>query len=545
MKERTGPGRVACTLLLSFLLLGASCRKEPARPTWDVDLAIPLVHTTLGLGDLIADSLLQTDANGNVTLLYSTRLFALKVDTILSAPDTSFRYKYPPFDLGSGTLNIFAGTQFQAVNDVNRFDLEDLELRELRVRSGNLAITLTNRLGTSILCSFALPAAELNGAALALQTSVPPGSAQFPSVHTDNIALAGYHFDLRGPDFNEVNTLATVLSLTTDPNGPSVVMSNADSVEATVSYADIVPAYARGYFGTRLIELDPDTVALDLFNGVSGLLDLEDAAARLHVRNGIGVDVRARIHSIRGINSRTGGQLDLAHTITTSPLNVDRALDLGATFQAALNNWSLSSSNSNIVPFVELLPDRIAYDLDVTIAPLGDVSNGNDFFYYESDLSADLEVEVPLLLAATDLTLSKTTRLELGGTLEHHALQSGTLHVFTTNRFPFSANMRLVIVDLDNNVLEELPPGGTISSAAVDANGLVTSGTESQLDFTITPDQLDLFYPGSSAGADGARLRIDATFNTADQPDHVQLRHEHTMDITVSLEGNYIVNGDE
>ncbi len=544
MKERTGPWQVACALLAVLPLLGG-CRKEPARPSWDVDLAVPLVHTTLGLGDLIADSLLQTDVSGNVTLLYSTRLFALKLDTILSAPDTSFRYKYPPFDLGSSTLNIFPGTQFQAVNDVNRFDLEDLQLSELRVRSGSLGVTLTNRLGTSILCSFSLPAANLNGTVLGLQTSVLPGSAQNPSVHADAILLDGYHFDLRGPTFNEVNTLATILSLTTDPNGPDVVMSNADSVEALVSYADIVPAYARGYFGTRIITIDPDTVPLDLFNGVSGLLDLEDATARLHVRNGIGVDVRARINRIRGINSRTNTQLDLAHTITTSPLNVDRALDLGGTFQAAQNNWSIASSNSNIVPFVELLPDRIAYDLDVTIAPLGDVSNGNDFFYYASDLSADLDVEIPLRLAATDLTLSKTTQLDLGGTLEHHALQGGTLHVFTTNRFPFSATMRLVIVDLDNNVLAELAPGGTIASAAVNANGLVTSGTESQLDFTITPEQVDLFYAGSSAGPDGARLRIDATFNTASQPDHIQLRHEHTMDITVSLEGNYIVNGDE
>jgi hypothetical protein len=544
MKERTGPGLVAWALLLGPLLLG-SCRKERPSPTWDVDLAVPLVHTTLGLGDLIADSLLQIGADGNVTLLYSTRLFALKLDTILSAPDTSFRYKYPPFDLGSATLDIFAGTQFQAVNDVNRFELEDLELRDLRVRTGRMSVVLTNRLATTILCSFSLPAADLNGSVLGLQTSVQSGSAASPSVHTDLIALDGYHFDLRGPAFNEVNTLATMLSLTTDPGGPNVVMSNADSVEALVSYADIVPAYARGYFGTRLIELDPDTVTLDLFNGVAGLLDIADAAARLHVRNGIGVDVRARIERIRGINSRTGAQLDLTHTITTSSLNVDRALDLGGSFQAAQNNWTIASANSNIVPFVELLPDRIAYDLNVTIAPLGDVSNGNDFFYYESDLAADLDVEIPLRLAASDLTLSKTTRLDLGGTLENHALQSGTLHVFTTNRFPFSAEIRLVIVDLEGNVLAELPQGGTVASAEVNANGVVTSGVETQLDFTITKDQLDLFYAGSSAGPEGAQLRILSTLNTANQPDLVQLRYEHTMSITVSLEGNYIVNGDE
>ena len=101
------------------------------------------------------------------------------------------------------------------------------------------------------------------------------------------------------------------------------------------------------------------------------------------------------------------------------------------------------------------------------------------------------------------------------------------------------------IVDDDDLVLATLAPGGTIGSGQPGLTGLVTSPTTTQLDFTVSKEQIDLFYPGSAGGPDGARLRIGVVFNTADQTQHVQLRSDYTFDVQVTLEGNYIVNGDE
>ena len=532
-------------LSIALLFFATACVKEPSGPKWDIDVAVPLIRTTLTIADLVPDSLLTVDASGNVTLVYSSQLFTFKLDTVLQAPDTSFRYSYfpnvpPPF-----LLSLFPGTNFSNVDDVTRFDLDQLELRELRVRSGTLNLEMVNRVSTNVLGDFGLPGATLGGASLALDVVVPPGTSAAPSTFSVVRPLDGYVFDLRGPDFNDVNTLATDLSFTTDISGPTVQMGQADSLEAIVRYTGIVPAYARGYFGMREIPIDPDTTQLDLFENISGMLDLDDATARLKVRNGLGVDARAHINYLRSINTNTLNTVDLVHPITSGPINLDRALDLGSSFQAAQNNYLVNAGNSNIVPFIENLPTGIAFDLDVTIDPLGDVSNGNDFFYYESTLSADLEVEIPLRLAATDIAVSTITTVELTGTLADHAFQGGTLHVFATNHFPFSATLALHIVDSEGAVLALLPPGGSISSAQVNGSGLVSNSVESQVDFVITKEQLDLFYPGSPAGPDGARLKISATFNTADQPQPVQLRSDHKIDILVSLEGNYIVNGDE
>lgn len=527
-----------------MVLLLTGCQKEPASPTWDVDVAVPLIRTTLGLGDLLPDSLLITDADGSVRLLYSSRLFALKLDTVLTAPDTTLRYVYPPFDLGGATLTFFPGTTIPAITDVTRFDLEELALSELRVRSGQLEIALRNRLATNILSEFSIGGATLNGTALQVNGVIPSGSAAAPASLIIEQPLDGYRFDLRGPQYDDVNTIAPRMDLTTDPNGTAVQMTRADSLEALVSYRDVVPAYAKGYFGTREIELDADTSGLDVFSDISGLLDIGSAEARLNVRNGVGMDMRARLLYLKGINSRTGSVVELSHPIIGAALNVDRAIDLGTGFQEARNGWSVSSANSNIAELIETLPDKLAYDLDLQLDPLGDVSNGNDFFYYESTLAADLEVEIPLRLRATDLVLRKDVGIELDGTIDRHALQSGTMHVFATNGFPFSAALQLSIVDADGNVQATLAPGGTVPSAQVNADGDVTAGAYTQVSFSITASDLDRLYPSADGSAPAGKLRISATFNTAGAGP-VQLRADHAIDLQVSFEGNYVVNGND
>lgn len=537
MEKRDLRSWVALALAGPVLCL-CSCRKESSTPSWDVDAVIPLVNTSLGLGDLVADSLLASDADGNISLRYTTRLFELKLDTVLATPDTSFRYRYPPFDLGGATLDIFPGTMLNATNDVTRFDLDQLELRELRVRSGTLGITLTNRLATDIFADLALPGASLNGAPLALHVTAPAGSPADPGSVSATEALDGYTFDMRGPLFNDVNSLATAITYTTATDGPVVHMTAADSLEALVFYQDIVPQYARGYFGNRAIDIAPDTTLLEVFSNLSGVLDVDVAAARLTMRNGVGVDARARIQYIHGVNSRNGSVVPLQHTITSSAINLDRAVDLGNSFQTAENTFDLNTANSNLDQFIENLPDRIAYAVDLTIDPLGDVSNGNDFLYYESQLTGDLEIDVPLRLITTDLTLSKTSSVSLPGTRDHHAFQSGTLHFFATNGFPFSATARLRIDDAMGNELATLTPGGTIAAAHIGLDGTVTSAAYSEVRFDLSADQVDMLY-GTN------RLRITAIFNTASQTQHVVLRADQRLDVQVTFEGNYLVNGDE
>lgn len=532
-------GRISSMLLaagLACMVLMPACRKEPQTSTWDVDVVAPLIKTTLTLADLVPDSMLSADAQGNLSILYTDELFSLSLDTVLTAPDTSFQYAYVlPVP---GPVSFPPGTVFNTNNDVTQFDLEDLALSELRIRSGQVDITIISKVNGTITGDFALPGATLNGAPFIVQLNVPPGTPDQPSFTTATRALDGYVFDMTGPDHNSVNTLATQLTYATAADGPPTSITDQDSLIAVVRYYDIVPQYATGSFGTRLITVDPDTTELDLFANVSGILDLDEVSATLLVHNGIGVDARANIQYLRSVNTTTGNSVDLQHAITQGPVNLDRAIDLGNNFQPALNSFLLNADNSNIEAFMENLPDRVEYAMEVTVNPLGDISNGHDFLYHESRLSADLSVDIPLRLIATDLTLQKIIDVDLPGSSEAHALQSGTLHLFSSNGFPFSASIELAVVDAQDQLLAILAPGGTIPSGLLGNDGFVSAPTDGQVDIEITPSQMDLIQSNG-------RLRLTAVFNTADQSQHVQLLSSYQLGLQLTIDANYVVNGDE
>lgn len=514
----------------------AACRKEPAKPQWDVDLVLPLARTTLTLSNLVADSLLDTDATGNVSILYTAELFSLNLDTILTAPDTSFQYAYAlPF---SGPFHFPPGASFGSSADATRFNLQDLALSKLIIRSGMVDLAITNMMNGNIIGDFSLPGATINNEVLAMQVHMPPGTPASPSHVTRSKALDGYTFDLTGPTHNSANTLSTELNYSNAPDGESVTVTDQDSLLATVSYRDIVPEYATGYFGSRDLQLDPDTTTLGLFQNITGTLNLAEVNAQLRLVNGIGVDARAHIHQVRSLNTRTGQGVDLIAPITGHAVNINRAVDLGHGPGEMASSYAMHAGNSNIKVFLENLPDRIAYDLDVSINPLGNVSSGHDFFYHGSKLSAELEVDIPLRLIATNLTLRKVMKVDLAGSAEHHALKSGVLHLYIDNGFPFSAAITLEVVDGEDETRTMLLEEGMVPSAVLGGDGLVASSSSVLLDVSIDPAQMALLHQTG-------RLRVTAAFNTIDQHEHVWIMENYRMDVQATMEANYLVNGDQ
>ncbi|MDX9752041.1 MAG: hypothetical protein RBT71_13255 [Flavobacteriales bacterium] len=523
---------VACSLVLALVFAG--CRKEPGGPSWDVDLLAPVLHASMTIGDLVGDSLVATDPDGQVSLLYVSELFAVDKAELLEAPDTVFAY---PWALPvPGPVQIPAGVGLLNSDEVHQFDLDDVQLRHLVLREGMLELDVRNMVASPVVGTFDLPGATFADGTSQITATVGPGSPAQPATETRFKDLAGTVMDLRGPQLNTTNTLRMVVSVVLDPTGEGASVTALDSVNSLVRYSGLVPQYAQGYFGSRLVEVEPDTSDLDIFsNIVGGTLDLDHVTLRMNVENGVGVDLQVHLHQLTAINTRTGTQVDLDHAVLQAPINLTRAQDTGNGPLPTFFSTTLDQGNSNVDLFVENLPDRLAYSLDLHINPLGDISNGHDFLYFESELRARLELEVPLRLAADELTLQTYARPDLGS--GGGGVQHATLNVYATNGFPFGARLEVDVVDDADAVQRTIEVGGQIATALTDGSGVVTAPTTSQLTAAFPPDALQLVRQG-------ARLRLRAVFNTADQPGHVQLMEHHRLDLQLSIAANYLINGE-
>lgn len=526
-------------ILSVFLFTGTACRKEAEPASWDIDLAVPLLQTRFTLADLIPDSLQNVGPDGSVTLVYTSELFAVDLDTLLGLPDTSFVYPYAFPLVGNDQFNLPAGFPVISQNNLVRFNLPQVELTRLDLRAGSLRIDMRNKIASRVLGDFELPGAQFPDGDNTLSVAVEAGTPAAPSYAGVVRDLAGTRFDLRGPSYNAVNTLASNVSAALDPNGAGATVTNQDSVVILAGYSGLITQYAKGYFGTNTLSYPDEQSRIGLFDAfVGGSLDLDQVQLRLTVESGLGMDIQVRMNEFQAVNTRTGTSVDLQHAIVQGPVNLNRAIDLGGSFTPSLYTSVLNNSNSNVDAFVENMPDEVRYDLDIRMNPMGDVSNGNDFLYYESRLKAGLELEVPLSVIATDLVLESITKPDLPGDAEHPVIERGTLHLFANNGFPFDAQVVLDIVDEEHDMLSPVSTIGSVSAGLLGPDALVHTSTRSELSAELNDAQVDLLY-GTG------RLRIRVVFNTTDQTQHVRILDRYALDMQLSVEAGYVVNGDE
>ena len=67
---------IALTTLLFF-----ACKHELERPTWDVDMVLPIAHTQLNINNIITDTLdiITEDEDGFISLVYQENLLNIKL----------------------------------------------------------------------------------------------------------------------------------------------------------------------------------------------------------------------------------------------------------------------------------------------------------------------------------------------------------------------------------------------------------------------------------------------------------------------------------
>jgi len=171
------------------------------------------------------------------------------------------------------------------------------------------------------------------------------------------------------------------------------------------------------------------------------------------------------------------------------------------------------------------------------INPLGNISNGNDFLYFDSELSVDLTTEIPLNLLADDLAIATTAEIDLPGSTDGHGIQSGTLKLFAVNGFPLDGSISFEIFENQGTTFS-IPVSGTMAAATVDATGNVIAPTESQLEIVLTEADVNRLY-------ETQKVRIVATFNTVPVGQQVRILDTHQLALQLTADFNYTVNEDQ
>jgi hypothetical protein len=374
-------------------------------------------------------------------------------------------------------------------------EMGDGELKKILVKSGQMKIDFFTNVRENMTIYFKVPSLTKDGVAIEETIPVVGASPGTPVQETRIYDLAGYWMDYRGknPEITDtVNTFHQILYVTIDSSGRKIPMSLEDSVYMYYGITDVIPEYALGYFGSSENPTGNESVIFEEFNTLKGEIELDDATVKLKVTNALGAAGLLDINSISSYNRFTKKDVVLNSIVIPNTVSVVPAR--ANPLRPWVSEYELTKDNSNIVDFISNLPNEIRYNVNLKINPNGNTSNYKDFLYSDSKTSVSLEVDVPLKLSTTGLTMSDTVEFEYPNEEKAENVKSANLYLQIENGFPFEVEPMILLLAADGSIQDTLLASGE-SVAAANINNLtgdVLSSKNSTITITVPRSKLHL-----------------------------------------------------
>ena len=388
-----------------FLVL-LSCRKESPKPSWDVDLLMPLIADTIFITDVINDSLLSENPDESVSLVFESKLYDVNIDSLIKLPDTLFNYTlsmaYIPYPLVFDPGDTLFSEVFDWPLDFEAFDIQGVKMEYATIRSGAIKFEVQNVSGIDLLCEFGINSAVRNE----IDTFNVAEKVYSYQYSEETYDFGGYDLNMMGVNGDTVNTFNYYLAFIVHPDEPdTVLITQADSFAVNIHFIDIVADYAKGYFGQNEFSFGPETYESDFFDNEDfHAFSMEGARVDLRIENNYGIDGLFKINELLAINSETGAEVALSGEMVDSNLYIDRGTQVGNgdhIIEPYIGYYDFS--NSNFDEMIDILPDRFSYTINIETNPTADSLNRNNFFYYDAPISVFMEAELEQGFSITDL----------------------------------------------------------------------------------------------------------------------------------------------
>ncbi|CAN5681588.1 hypothetical protein BH11BAC1_BH11BAC1_23320 [soil metagenome] len=521
-------------VLLFTVLLFVTCKKEHDSAQWDVNILTPLFKTTLSVNDLIADSLSILSPDGAVTLVFDSNIYSTPLDSVFEIHDTLQSTIF----VSPGIITLTPGFVFYSQPSEVDLALNSVELSMVLVKSGNARLVAKNHLPTAVIYTFNIPEAKLNGVPFQkIQTlaAAPPGGVTELDQTYD---ISGYNIDLTGSTGTRYNHITYTVVGQTSPSGITIVLSPGDTiVDVTSGFQSLIPLYARGYLGQGSVSVS-GTNTLGTGKLKDGTILIDSISATLTLKNSIGADAQAILTSMRSVNDRTGITVDLVSpTLVNHLLNLNRASETGpppSPINATYYAVQLDNNNSNIVSLIQNLPERLDYNLNFYLNPLGNASGHHDFLYTDDLFDANLKVNFPLRFAASQILFVDTQDLATIDQTADDNLGDGTFTLLADNGFPYEFELQLIMLNESNVASDSLFVPDIIAPATLDGSYRAHGKQRTKIVIPLSVERRNNLL-------NSKRIAIRARFSTSSYPHLLQVYTDYALDLKLIGDFQYSI----
>ena len=440
-------------------------------------------------------------SNGSVLIDYS--------DAIITTINIS--------DIGiTEATAIFPEQQLTEKLKEHSFDLGEAQITEIGIKEGTVKINVLSTLPNGKMV-YNIPSLTKNGIPFTSGDMIVP-EATDNELTTFSFDFKGYVLDLTGQEGrlggDTVNTIYTEAYTFIDYTGTVEEINQSDSFYSFIEF-DLTTEYAKGYIGQDTINFGPEIINTDIFNVIeSGDIDLKEASMNININNYIGADAIMRINNLSAIK----GDTEISAMIDGSSYDIQRA--------SLTSNNSIIPTNTQINidadEIIEILPNKINTSATFYVNPNGS-SSQQDFIYPSQSINGQINLEIPLNLIANNLAIIDTTNMTLPNEEE---FEIDKIFLTINNGFPFDAEIKLVLLDENNLIIDTLLQNTSIMSGITDGNNIVIENSTSSIEIDYTNFESI------------KKIITHSSFSTVSNNEYIKLYSSYNLDVTLSAKIN-------
>ena len=431
------------------------------------------MKTTIDIGDVFNDSNIVLNPDNSVSLVLNEVFDMNLADSAVAMGDTisNEAFNVPVI------LTVLPGQKVIKKYSNTQLDFGEMQLTKSKASRAKIKFNVRSGIKQPLLISYKLYSATKDGIVYETLQTVPGATDTAFATLEKFIEFDDYILDLTGSGHDAYNTIYALTTVWLHPDADTVLVYPADSISIVSTFDEFVPEYVSGYLGQMTMEISESKVLHSFDELKSGSFDLENTKAEIDIYNYIGADVSIDVDDLSTIKNDPMQRVTLNHSIVGSSINLTRATESNnPQYPAYPKHKHYDITNSNLDKMIEIMPDSIKYSMNAELNPLGNISSGNDFLYFDRTIKAKLNIEIPLKLSATNLVFENTADFSFS-----EGVVGGELNIYFENLFPFDFDVQFYVLDSHGHKIDSLLNTNTLIEAGLPINEVVKNPTSSVL----------------------------------------------------------------
>ncbi len=425
----------------------------------------------------IKDKEIYNELKVEITSFNTVGSQGVPIDLSPSKDNFEISFEIDELIITEGEINISEVDDFfDGIFDIDLNFYDSVELKNIIFNQGRLNFGISSFLGYDVEIDYLIPAIRNDDPISDIIELKSNGS------YNIDYDITNYDFDLYNEIKEKYNNLRVSSKFKIKSETGYILYKSNEEIDVTFTFSNLIFDEINGYFGNNKyliekeeIELEKDL--LDFYDKIDGEFLFTNPRLGLNVNNSFGIPLFINL-DIKASNNNNSESIIINDRVVEAK-SKDGSFEETKIF--------IDKENSNILNFINLPPkDNLLIEGDIILNP--DEKTYDNFILKNSEIEANIFLELPFQISASNLMISDTFQIE--GINFDTDLSDARLLFNYDSDIPLTFDIELIYLDktlfeIDRNVGEI-----NIKGSDTDANGYSTGSISNTFEVNLSENLL-------------------------------------------------------